>query len=109
MGVYIKGMEIPKSCADCALYRFGCTMEAKCWNMCAASGKDLDNLFDIGVPVWCPLVPVPEHGRLIDADILAAKCDDPYWCVWLSDIDDAPTIIEADKSDMDSFIRILKD
>ena len=39
--------------------------------------------------------PVP-HGRLIDADALAAQCDDPYWCVWLSDIEDAPTIIPAE-------------
>ena len=38
---------------------------------------------------------VPRHGRLIDADALAAKCDEPYWCVWLSDIESAPTIIEA--------------
>ena len=30
-----------------------------------------------------------------DADALAAKCDEPYWCVWLSDIESAPTIIEA--------------
>ena len=30
--------------------------------------------------------------RLIDADELREKCDAPYWCVWLSDIDNAPTI-----------------
>lgn len=39
---------------------------------------------------------IPPHGRLVDADALAAQCDDPYWCVWLSDIEDAPTIIEAE-------------
>lgn len=43
-------------------------------------------------------VPVPTpHGRLIDADALAAQCDDPYWCVWLNEIEDAPTIIEAEE------------
>ena len=46
------------------------------------------------------LIPVQTHGRLIDADILAAKCDDPYWCVWLSDIDDAPTIIPAEEGEI---------
>lgn len=30
--------------------------------------------------------------RLIDADKLREKCDSPYWCVWLSEIDDAPTV-----------------
>jgi hypothetical protein len=39
------------------------------------------------------------HGRLIEADKLAEKCDDPYWCVWLSDIDDAPTIIPAESEE----------
>lgn len=45
------------------------------------------------------LSPVPPHGRLIDADALAAKCDDPHWCVWLSDIEDAPTVIPADPAE----------
>ncbi len=30
--------------------------------------------------------------RLIDANALRAKCDAPHWCVWMSEIDDAPTI-----------------
>ena len=30
--------------------------------------------------------------RLIDADALREQCDDPFWCVWLNEIDDAPTI-----------------
>lgn len=30
--------------------------------------------------------------RTIDADALREQCDDPFWCVWLSDIDNAPTI-----------------
>ena len=40
---------------------------------------------------------VQPHGRLIDADELAAKCDEPLWCVWLSEIEDAPTIIPAEE------------
>lgn len=42
---------------------------------------------------------LPPHGRLIDADALAAQCDDPYWCVWRSDIEAAPTIIPAEEGD----------
>lgn len=45
------------------------------------------------------IIPVPDHGRLGDLDALADKCDAPYWCVWLSDIDDAPTVIPSDKED----------
>lgn len=65
---------------------------------------------------WCPLIEVPPHGRLIDADALRAEnnlgtdcstckrdarsCRDEMihstmdFCEW---IDDAPTIIPADK------------
>ena len=30
--------------------------------------------------------------RLIDANALIAKCDAPHWCVWMSEIDDTPTV-----------------
>ena len=47
-----------------------------------------------GCKIVCPL---PEgHGRLGDLDELAAGCDDPYWCRWLSEIEDAPTIVPAE-------------
>ena len=65
---------------------------------------------------WCPLIPVPYHGRLIDADalddILADQSEDPYnrthaprsWeralSVMRDYLDDAPTIIPADIPDM---------
>lgn len=46
---------------------------------------------------WCPLRPLPKkHGRLIDGDELADGCDDPHWCRWLSEIEDMPTIVEAE-------------
>ena len=45
----------------------------------------------------CPAIDVGPHGRLIDGDDLAAGCDDPYYCRWLSEIEDAPTIIPAEK------------
>lgn len=79
-GVYVKGMEIPRTHPiTVEIYPDG-TVLSKTVGRMDIHGK---------------AVPVPPHGRLIDADILAAKCDDPYWCVWLSDIDDAPTIIPA--------------
>lgn len=42
-------------------------------------------------------IPLPTgHGRLIDGDELASGCDEPYWCRWLSEIEDAPTIVPAE-------------
>jgi hypothetical protein len=35
-------------------------------------------------------------ARLIDADALRAQCGPPHWCVWMSEIDDAPTIEVTD-------------
>jgi hypothetical protein len=68
MGVYIKGMEMPKNCMLCPF----CVEEADPANgeMCMVTGKlmppcNRERLDD------CPLVPVPPHGRLIDADALA--------------------------------------
>ena len=66
MGVYIKNMEMPKSCLNCFLSRSGCravlkrmrAMEAGTWIPANYRHDD------------CPLVPVPEHGDLIDRDAL---------------------------------------
>ena len=30
--------------------------------------------------------------RLIDKDALIALCDAPHWCVWMSEIEDFPTV-----------------
>ena len=58
MGVYIKGMEMPTSCESCMFSRR--SIHNIDW--CVLTEKDL--------PSDCPLVPVPPHGRLIDADAL---------------------------------------
>ena len=84
-GIYINGMETPKSCNACMFDVYG---------LCLIN-KNLEVKDELTHS--CPLIPVQDHGRLIDADVLSAKCDDPNWCVWLSDIDDAPTVIPADK------------
>lgn len=41
-------------------------------------------------------VPVPPHGRLIDADALAAVAGKRMGIINIGHIDDAPTVIEAD-------------
>ena len=57
MGIYIPRMEMPTDCCTCKLrFATGC---------CGSLPANMRH------PA-CPLVPVPEHGRLIDADSL---CD----------------------------------
>ena len=53
MSVLVRGMEMPKSCAYCRFYGA----------YCYAKGDE--NTYST---LPCPLVPVPPHGRLIDAD-----------------------------------------
>ena len=67
MGVYIEGMEMPKSCYYCSLTNDG-------FYLCMATQpfKTLEDECEERRPNWCPLTEVPEpHGRLIDADVLA--------------------------------------
>lgn len=85
-GIYIPDMEMPTSCAECRFYG----------EYCYAKGDE--NKYS-NFP--CPLVPVPEHGRLIDADAIPYKKimledDDFYYGVTMPYIDRMPTIIPAD-------------
>lgn len=96
-GIYISGMEMPTSCWLCHFQ--------DCGNCVLNNHKVVDNcIMEDRRDEECPLIPVPEHGRLIDAD--AAKVSIAYaeetgdWSVpqmriVLEIIDAAPTIIPA--------------
>ena len=92
MGIYIKGMEMPeKTYAHCMLIKdIDGSVQL---HVCTKNSEEISEweVYD--------LVLVPPHGRLIDADELESQCDEPYWCVWRSDIDAAPTIIEAEEGE----------
>lgn len=75
MSVLIKGMEMPKSCGQCRFF----VWSRGVGQHCAVDDRitfhaTIDGL-DVGYERNgdCPLVPVPPHGRLIDADALAEK------------------------------------
>ena len=95
MGVYIKGMEMPTSCWDCYFQDCGnCILNAhKVVDKCILDGcRDAD----------CPLVTVPPHGRLIDADelcktIIYAKADDFLKAGVIAYVKAADTIMEAEE------------
>lgn len=106
MGVYIKGMEMPKSCMLCSF----CVPEADEANgeMCMVTGKLMppcnhERLDD------CPIVPVPPHGRLIDRDALIKELEiteeDDHngatllMAVFLEVLKSAPTIIPAEEGE----------
>jgi len=117
MSVLIKNMAMPVSCFGCPFF-----IQENYWNK--------DNETDIlskckrtGEFTWesvngylpnCPLVPIQPHGDLIDRDVLtintAVPLDGkPYRYVHIDNIENAPVIISADESDMDSFIHIFEE
>lgn len=104
-GVYIKGMEMPESCAECLnigwQYVFECNL------------NDVESGARLGS---CSLIPVPDHGRLVDADELKSRVRESVndarndfirnkdWKLAVQvaegfclDIDETTTIIPADK------------
>lgn len=98
MSILIKGMEMPSCCDDCwALDEYGdypvcrITSEQRGYNF-RIREKRMDN---------CPLVPVPPHGRLIDADdtenIILVMNDNGIGFKRII----APIIIEAEIDDED--------
>lgn len=74
MSILIKGMEMPTNCYDCPLAMqyyvtlFGKTFkQTKNAYACVLTHKKITSTRRNR---FCPLVPVPPHGRLIDADAL---------------------------------------
>ena len=99
-GIYIKGMEMPKSCWHC---RFELN------NMCRATINRM-RVESCDRHPDCPLVEVPKHGRLIDADSVEKQIDYVANLDWnrkvgasggmfaaLEIVEDALTIIESEE------------
>jgi hypothetical protein len=61
MSIYIEGMEMPKNCEDCPFGWYTRTGEKFCLTMIHGWQSN------------CPLIPVPNHGDLIDRDELLAE------------------------------------
>lgn len=107
MGVYIKGIEKPRTCGTC---RFSYFQEDECsWYSCSLLPRDVDQGSSGGFrQPDCPLIEIPKpHGRLIDADglindAIEAEKDGITFCIDSAEEleiffdDDAPTVIEAE-------------
>lgn len=105
-GIYIKGMDMPVQCVSCPLWWL---VPPKNVDICRASQKRIKQPFG-SRPEWCPLIEVPAHGRLIDADAMERlMCDtvqgdirgypysDTLWDTTFRWLDHQPTIIPAEE------------
>ena len=110
MGVYIKGIEMPKNCNECPLHFYEGQGICSCRALPAIDDDEI-------LKPWkkkrkdCPLVQVPPHGRLIDVDkigltnfeIILCQNGNPFKNaleMLLEKIENAPTIIQADGKDI---------
>ena len=106
MSVLIENMNKPKNCAECCF-----SVDGWCY-VCAPQSEEERKRITSN---YCPLVEIPPHGRLIDADELrwfydnSDVADDVITkenydqlkvavAVVRQTIDDAPTIIPAEEA-----------
>ena len=116
MGIYIKEMEIPTSCVGCKLWYLiplADTME----DICRVTGHRVNPYRRADD---CPLIPVPDHGDLIDRDALEVHdgwmsndrernvLQTHITFVYSNDVIDAPTIIPGEDTLYDSLKRGLE-
>lgn len=95
MSILIRGMEMPTSCATCKLFgEYGCPLIGTVTYALTRGKRHKD----------CPLVSVPPHGRLINADALGITDFEIVMCngdykelakMILEKIENAPTVIPA--------------
>lgn len=98
MGVYIKGAKMPISCESCPC-KAADTFRGI--GGCQATGYIPIRKVNQDRPDWCPLIEIPPHGRLVDADALTTVTEmvngkfKTY--IELFEITYAPTIIESEE------------
>ena len=96
-GIYIPGMEMPTKCGDCILdHKFFKWLECN-------KHVTGDMIKDGRRSPACPLIPVPDHGRLIDADALEEYFVNDPSCLTIFEaikkLQGLPTIIPAEEDE----------
>lgn len=108
MGVYIKGIETPKTCVQCKFRAYDPHRDPS-----DGLGKGTNVCWFTQEEIWntqrgeqCPLIPVPPHGDLIErkaiclTDFEIAMCGGDYkegMKMLLEKTESAPTIIPAEE------------
>ena len=114
MGVYIRGMKMPKCCSNCE-FHWEEDVSFDIMHTCQLKTGYIDEADIHSFPYDCPLVEVPEpHGSLIDKEVLSKavlkwlppdpcgkeEMEYPYEtdiCVsMMMEIEEQPTVIEAE-------------
>lgn len=101
MRIYIKDMEIPTHCIDCP-FMISCDND-DCILQSAEANENFENWEQM--KAGCPLVTIPPHGRLIDADeflhrALRTKCFDEDYARMLQElVGESITIIPAEEDE----------
>lgn len=105
MSVLIKGAKPPNGCRWCYF-----SEDSKC---ALIVGCDFDDTNGWKRRKDCPLIELPDHGDLIDRDELMMKMWEasayaPNHCSWVNarvvfakDVEDAPVVIPAERSEDD--------
>lgn len=97
MSVLIR-MEMPTTCGNCPVRKLWaeddeaqCMINRTLWTKYSKRNPN------------CPLIPIPPHGRLIDADALIERCKDEkgnYYsyeaAIVAGSVEVSPTVIEAE-------------
>lgn len=120
VSVLIKGMEMPKNCNDCPLNYD--SIDCMVADIALREKGCGDFLFEHERSSKCPLVPVPPHGRLIDADeflerAIGTKCFRGDYALMLEElVGESTTIIPAETpkeewifADLDTIIDCYSD
>ena len=91
MSVLIKGMKMPENCFQCRFSRWD--VEG---GFCDLLNEDADMRFKRHDD--CPLIEVPDHGDLIDRDVLLSKVQKWYWEALVT-VKRMPAVIPAERSE----------
>lgn len=102
-GIYIPGVKMPECCAECF-----CMEEEDLF--CRITKRSVGG--EPGLYPWnplpdnCPLIPVPDHGRLVDGDKIVKENQDghgryisQFAAVIGEAVEGAPTVIPADEEE----------
>lgn len=73
MSVIVRDMKMPKSCLACQLERHQDTAYDYEFRCCPVTGEQTNHYRKERHPN-CPLLPVPDHGVVIGADVVRNLC-----------------------------------
>ena len=104
MSVLINGMEMPPDCRVCPFEMYYMnTGKTRCGAAMRTLAENFKTIPFVGRAEFCPLIELPPHGRLIDADALTTVTEmvNGEWKTYVEvfEIADAPTIIEAEEGE----------